>query len=80
MKTPINNLVEPHFPQSSAQPGVSGESVNAPYGPKAVDECGIDSIINGEYEMFDHSKSGYAVGKTSGPAEPEKEMSSLQPK
>ncbi len=44
MNTPINNLDQSGFEPSSVQPGVSGESVNAPYGPKAADECGIDSV------------------------------------
>lgn len=44
--TPINNLQQGHFEPSSAQPGVSGESKNAPYGPKAACDDGIEAIKN----------------------------------
>jgi hypothetical protein len=79
-QTPINNLSEPHFSASSLKPGVSGESMNAPYGPKAVDECGIDSVHT-EYNPVDnHTLHGdFAVGKLSGLHEPEKEVSSERP-
>ena len=78
--TPMNNLEEPHFPASSLHPGVSGESMNAPYGPKAVDECGIDSIHT-EYNPVDnHVLHGdFRIGRTSGPLQAEKDVSSLKP-
>ena len=70
MKTLIDNLLEPHFQPSSLKPGVSGESVNAPYGPKAADECGIMDGKD-EADMHNYHKGGFAVGKTSGPAQHE---------
>lgn len=71
MKIPMNNLSQGGFKPSSLTPGVSGESVNAPYGPKAVDECGMDSIPT-EYnpKASNHTLHGdFSVGKTSGPAQ-----------
>lgn len=64
--TPMNNLKQNGFEPSSARPGVSGESVNAPYGPKA---CEYDDISNLKDWGDQHNvaKSGFAVGKTSGP-------------
>ena len=68
MSTPINNLVEPHFEPSESKPGVSGESINAPYGPKAAYECGImGGKEEGERFEKNHKANSFAVGKTSGP-------------
>jgi hypothetical protein len=45
-------LSEPNgMGQSSAQPGVSGESSNASYGPKAADVCPISEVMN-EVESY----------------------------
>lgn len=41
---PMNNLPEPHFEPSSLTIGVSGESKNAPYGPKAFDATTIEAL------------------------------------
>lgn len=76
--TPMDNLKEPHFSPSSLTPGVNGESKNAPYGPKAAYECGIMEGKE-DADAFNHSEAGFAVGKTSGLAEPEKDESSLKP-
>lgn len=78
MKIPTNNLTEGHFQPSSLQPGVSGESKNAPYGPKAVDECGMDSIPTEYNAQEDNRKlrsmEDFKVGRTSGPAQHEVEQ------
>lgn len=42
--TPMNNLTQNKTGDTSLKPGVSGESVNAPYGPKAACEDGIEKI------------------------------------
>lgn len=61
MSTPINNLTQSGFEESSAQPGCSGESENAPYGPKAAYECGIMEG-KAEADTFNHAENGFAVG------------------
>jgi hypothetical protein len=78
MSTPMNNLRDPSVDATSLHPGVSGESRNAPYGPKAWDQDEIMGCKE-ESDMFNYSKSGFAVGKTSGPAEGSMGESSLQP-
>ena len=78
MKTPIDNLKEPHFEDSSLHPEVSGESKNTPYGPKSAYECGIMEGKE-EADMHNYSKEGFAVGPTSGLPEPDKDESSLKP-
>ena len=81
MSTPTDNLPEPHFQPSSLQPGVSGESKNAGYGPKAAYECGIMEGKD-EADRFEANHpvhGGFAVGPTDGLAEPVKDESSLKP-
>jgi hypothetical protein len=78
MKTPMNNLEEPHFPDSSLTPGVSGESVNAPFGPKAAEECGIMEG-KAEADMHNYHQNGFTVGQVTGLPEPDKDESSLKP-
>ena len=54
--TPMNNLTQHGFEKSSAQPGVSGESVNAPYGPKAATQETIEALK--EWGNETHEKGG----------------------
>lgn len=69
MSIPMNNLKEPHFEPSSLQPGCSGESENAPYGPKACEYETIESLkAFGETFEKNEKVSGFEVGRTSGPA------------
>lgn len=76
----MDNLKEPHFEPSSVTPGCSGESENAPYGPKAVCEDGIMATKNWGNTTHDTSGDyGWSVGKTTGLSEPMKEKSMLQP-
>jgi len=82
-KIPMFNLTEPHFQPSSLHPGVSGESVNAPYGPKAIDECGIDSVKT-EYNSQAnnrplHGVNDFAKTFVTGLEAPVKDESSLRP-
>lgn len=80
MKTPFDNLSEGHFEPSSLRPGVSGESRNAPYGPKAVDECGIDSVHTEYNAQADNEMvHGFKVGMTDGPSQAGMGDSSLKP-
>ena len=53
-ETPMNNLKEGRFPASSLQPGVSGESVNAPYGPKACSYDDIESLHKWGETLHEH--------------------------
>jgi len=76
--TPMNNLQEPVKERSSVIPGVSGESRNAPYGPKA---CAYDDVwsLKSESDMHDHKENGFRVGKTSGPSQAGMGESSVKP-
>lgn len=78
----MNNLSEGHFQPSSLTPRVTGESVNAPYGPKAVDECGIDSVHTEYNSQADNrvlrGMNDFAKTFTNGLKEPEMEESSLK--
>lgn len=42
--TPMNNLTQNKMGDTSLKPGVSGESVNAPWGPKAETFEDIESL------------------------------------
>lgn len=64
----MNNLEQPVKEKSSVQPGCSGESVNAPYGPKAEVFQDISSLKSWG-DQHDHSESGFRVGQTSGPSQ-----------
>lgn len=74
---PMNNLTQNGFERSSAQPGVSGESVNAPYGPKACEYDDIESLKSSS-DTFNHAEDGWAVGGV-GNLTQTKEQSSLRP-
>lgn len=66
----IGNLSEGHFEPSSLTPnGASGESRNAPYGPKACTYEDSVTSMRDNADMFNHAQDGFRVGKTSGPAE-----------
>ena len=44
--TPMNNLTQNKMGDTSLKPGVSGESVNAPWGPKAETFEDIEKFKN----------------------------------
>lgn len=72
----------PGMGKSSLIPGVLGESMNAPYGPKAWDEVGIDGL-----QSFGDSNKDHVVIRSSEPCSAKmdhslsqtKEESSLKP-
>lgn len=70
MPIPMNNLKEGCFEASSLQPhGATGESRNAPYGPKACEYEDSVTAMRDDADMFNHAQDGFRVGRTSGPAE-----------
>ncbi len=75
--TQTDNLPEPSKEQSSLTPGVSGESQNAPYGPKAVESTDISSLKDWG-DRFNNAEDGWAVGGV-GNLSQTKEQSSLKP-
>lgn len=51
--TPMNNLTQNKMGDTSLKPGVSGESVNAPWGPKAEVFEDIESL-KAKSDRFNH--------------------------
>lgn len=79
-------LSEPTKERSSLTPGVSGESMNTPRGPKAWDEWGIDKLQSFGDSNKDHAPvrepnadDACFKAKTDTSLSQDKEESSLKP-